>query len=79
LRPWQAVPTEALTERLRILRLGKTEHHEVEVIAAQGIRQLCDRKGIRKAADDFAVFEPADLVGRECDVVRPLTAKAGPG
>jgi len=28
----EALPTELLTERLGILRLGETEHHEVAVV-----------------------------------------------
>jgi hypothetical protein len=40
--PRQLLPTEAITERLRVLRLGKTEHHEAEIIAAQGVRHRTD-------------------------------------
>jgi hypothetical protein len=32
----QALPTEAFTERVRVLRLGEAKDHDVEVIAAHG-------------------------------------------
>src|SRR6266404_2378045 len=33
----QALPTKPITERLRVLRLGKTEQHQVNASAAHGI------------------------------------------
>ena len=35
----QALAVEAFAERVRVLRLGKAEHHEGAVIAVEGIRQ----------------------------------------
>jgi hypothetical protein len=40
--PWrgnQALPAEAFRESPRILRFAKTEHDEVEIVTAQGVRQ----------------------------------------
>lgn len=38
-RCWQPLPPEALGEGLPLFRLSTTEHHEVAVIAAQGVGQ----------------------------------------
>jgi hypothetical protein len=35
----QPLSTEALGESRRVCRLSKTEHHEVAVITAHGVRQ----------------------------------------
>src|SRR5712671_325038 len=63
-RARQALPTKPITERLRVLRLGKTEQHQVNVSPAYGIGQRRHRQGVRKAAHDFAVLEATDLVCR---------------
>jgi hypothetical protein len=39
----QPLATEAIGKTLRVFRLGEAEHHEVAVIAAQGVRELCRR------------------------------------
>ena len=44
-----------------------------------GIRQRRHRESVRKAAHDLAVRETAHLVGRDGDVVRPLSAQVGSG
>jgi hypothetical protein len=44
--PWrgnQALPAKAFRESLRILRLAKAEHDEVEIVTAQGVRERCPR------------------------------------
>jgi len=58
----QALPAEPLGERLRVLWLGEAEYHEVEIIAVQRGCEWRNRKGIRKAADGFAIVEAAPLV-----------------
>src|SRR6266699_6867460 len=74
----KALPSKSITERLRVLRLGKTEHHVVAVIAAQGVRQRCRRQRLRSAMQDFAVLGPLQPVSRESHMMRPPTLKVGP-
>ncbi len=72
-------PTESLTERVRVFRLGKAEHDQVNVSPAYGIGQRRCRQSICEAAHDFAVLETAHFLGRQCDVVRPFAPQVGGG
>src|SRR5258707_14840696 len=71
----QALPTKPIIERLRVLRLGKTEQHQVNASAAHGIGKRRHRQGVREATHDLAVLEPAHLLARQRNVVRPSAAQ----
>jgi len=73
--PWQSLAAEALGEGLRIIRLGKAEHHEVGIVATEVIWPRRDRQAIREPAHSLVVHNAAHLVGRQRDVVRPLAAQ----
>ena len=77
LRYRQALSIEALGEGLRIFRLGKTEHHEVAVVATEVIWPRSNRQNIRKAAHGLIVHNATHLVSGERDVVRPLAQTLG--
>jgi hypothetical protein len=65
--PSQSLSPEALGKSLRIFRLGKAEHHEVAVIAAQGVPE-------RRRRQDTG---SAKFVHRQCCVVRPFALEIG--
>ncbi len=64
---WQALPTEAIGEGLRVLRVGKAEHHVVAVIAAQEVRQrrrgLCRLNSRRRL--EASLHQPAHVESLE--------------
>jgi hypothetical protein len=59
----QPLPTEALSKSLRIFRFSKAEHHEVAVIAAQGVRKQRCRQGRHRGKYHLTVLEVAHLCG----------------
>jgi hypothetical protein len=60
----QPLPTELLRKGLHILRLGKAEHHEPEIIAAQGVRESAADK-LAATLRTYSLF------------LRPITLSAG--
>src|SRR5262245_5965307 len=53
-RPWQAISPEPLSERLRVFRLAKAEHHEVGIVATEVIRRRAtDRLSAKSRTASF--------------------------
>jgi len=59
--PWQSLATEALGEGLRIIRLGKAEHHEVGIVATEVIWPRRDRQAIREPRTASSFTMPRTL------------------
>jgi hypothetical protein len=73
-----ALAVEPLAERLSVIRLGKAEHDGIVVTAAQVIRPRGAAQVLRESVHHLGVWA-AHLVGRECNVVRPIATQLGFG
>jgi hypothetical protein len=65
----QVLSVELPTERLGILRLGETEHHEVEIVPSHRESPRRHRGGFRKAMHDIVVSMAPHFVHGDGDMV----------
>lgn len=75
----QAFAAEAASEVPGVFLVGEAEHDEVAVIAGQMAGELRGVERGGNGAHGGAVIEPADLAGRQRDVVGILALEAAGG